>query len=85
MEIVLICAYIVVQILLIIGFVIKKISRKKPFAHTNSISRDWYGTCEKCGKTDGLHRFEGAKYCAICYAKLKAEKKFGVNQEKYED
>ena len=40
-----------------------------------SVSDSWYGICEKCGRKDGLHRFEGKKYCAMCHAKLIAEKK----------
>ena len=46
-----------------------------------SVSRDWYGICENCGKKDGLHRFEGKKYCAKCHAKLKTAKKFGIDPE----
>ncbi|MGI5890431.1 MAG: hypothetical protein ACOX72_06365 [Sedimentibacter sp.] len=40
-----------------------------------SISDSWYGICEKCGRKDGLHRFEGKKYCAMCRARLTTEKK----------
>lgn len=45
-----------------------------------SISGSWYGICEKCGRKGGLHRFEGKKYCAMCHAKLTAEKKYGAKQ-----
>jgi len=40
-----------------------------------SVLDSWYGICEKCGRKDGLHRFEGKEYCAMCHARLTAEKK----------
>ena len=38
--------------------------------------RDWYGTCESCGKRDGLHSFQGKRYCAMCHARIKSEYDF---------
>ena len=42
---------------------------------------DWCGICEKCGTKGGLHTFEGKRYCAMCNARLSAEKKYGKKQE----
>ena len=77
-------AFAAIAIIKIIYAIIKRISSKK-HSSFSAPSRDWYGTCEKCGKTDGLHRFEGKKYCAWCYAKLKTEKKYGVTKNQDEN
>ena len=44
--------------------------------------RDWYGYCEKCGKLDGLHRFQGKKYCAWCHARIKTESDLAKKKQK---
>lgn len=43
--------------------------------------RDWYGECENCGKRDGLHRFQGKRYCAVCYAHIKTEYDFAKKKQ----
>ena len=56
-----------------------------PLVQTTSVSGSWYGICEKRGTKGGLHRFEGNRYCAKCYAWLAAEKTYGKkNGEKGE-
>jgi len=55
-------------------------SKEKPQITTTSVSGSWYGICEKCGTKGGLHRFEGKRYCAVCHARLTAEKKCGAKQ-----
>lgn len=54
--------------------------RAKSQVTTASVSGSWYGICEKCGTKGGLHRFEGKRYCAVCHARLTAEKKYGAKQ-----
>ena len=52
---------------------------------TTSVSGNWYGICEQCGTKDGLHRFEGKRYCAKCHARLTVEKKFGGNAKRKQE
>lgn len=63
-----------------IGSIIHRFS--KPKNSPTQISRDWYGICDNCGKKDGLHRLDGKRYCAMCYARISTEKKFAAKQEK---
>ncbi len=58
--------------------------KSKSQTTTTSVSNNWYGICEKCGTKGGLHRFEGKRYCAMCHARLSAEKKYGVKQNEHE-
>lgn len=60
--------------------------KRKSNSENQSIN-DWYGVCEKCGKTDGLHRLNGKRYCAMCHARIKTEQQFadkynGENNER---
>lgn len=77
---------VITEIFIMIGKVISRLfhSKSKLQSATSSISYNWYGECEKCGKKGGLHRFEGKRYCAMCHARLTAEKKYGGKQ-KYEN
>lgn len=59
-----------------VGCLFKK--RPKVKSSATSASRDWYGVCDGCGRKDGLHRFEGKRYCAYCSARLETEKKLGI-------
>lgn len=72
--------YAAVSVLKLFGTAISRLLRPKPNAKpaTTSVSGDWYGICEKCGTKSGLHRFEGKRYCAMCHARLTAEKKCGT-------
>ena len=49
---------------------------KKEKESPKTIRRQWYGVCEECGKTDGLHKLQGKQYCARCYARIKTEQDF---------
>lgn len=57
----------------------RRLSAKK--VEPTQTTLDWYGICEKCGTKSGLHRFEGKRYCAMCHARLTAEKKYGKKQD----
>ena len=59
-----------------IGCLFRKKSKAEP--STTSVSRNWYGICDACGRKDGLHRFEGKQYCAKCHARLKTEKDLDI-------
>lgn len=66
---------IIGELFVMIGEAISHLFRSKAKSRTTtSISDSWYGICEKCGRKGGLHRFEGKKYCAMCHARLAAEK-----------
>ena len=56
-----------------IQFLVNRRNDKEVLDNTKS-NNDWYGICDNCGKKDGLHRMNGKHYCAMCHAKLKAEK-----------
>lgn len=62
-----------------IGNLIHRFAKAK--SNTTQINRDWYGICDNCGKKDGLHRLDGKRYCAMCYARISTEKKFAAKQE----
>ena len=49
---------------------------KKEKVSPEPIRRDWYGNCENCGILGGLHRLDGKRYCAMCYARIKTERDF---------
>lgn len=67
---------VVGELFVTIGKAISRLFQPKAKSKAaTSISDGWYGICEKCGRKDGLHRFEGKKYCAVCHARLVAEKK----------
>ena len=74
--------YAIAGIFKFIGTAISSLFRPKtkPQITTTSVSGTWYGICEKCGTKGGLHRFEGKRYCAVCHARLTAEKKCGAKQ-----
>ena len=72
---------VVGELFAIIGKGICHLFQPKPKITKTSVSDSWYGICEKCRKKGGLHRFEGRKYCAMCHARLTAEKKYGAKQE----
>ncbi len=69
-------AVIVACLLLPFVLIFKLIKFLANRKHKNNMSNNsnWYGICENCGKKDGLHRLNGERYCALCHAKLKAEK-----------
>ena len=72
---------IIGELLVVIGKAISRLFQPKMRSRTTtSVSKNWYGICEKCGRKDGLQRFEGKKYCAMCHAILTAEKKYGAKQ-----
>ena len=74
--------YIIADFFIMIGKAISRLFQPKVKSKAiTSVSNNWYGICEKCGKKGGLHRFEGRKYCAMCHARLTAEKKYGAKQE----
>ena len=56
-------------------------SRKRATATLEPPKRDWYGNCENCGKLDGLHKFQGKRYCAMCYARIKTEYDFSKKKQ----
>ena len=67
---------VVGELFVMIGTAIGHLFQPKAKSRTATpVSDSWYGICEKCGRKDGLHRFEGKKYCAMCHARLTAEKK----------
>ncbi len=72
--------FFVRMIVYIVKWLIGLFSKKKSVAET-TVSRNWYGICERCGKKSGLHRFEGNRYCAMCYAILKTEKTMAEKSE----
>lgn len=53
---------------------------KKEKVSPEPIRRDWYGNCENCGMLGGLHRFQGKRYCAMCYARIKTEWDFSKKE-----
>ena len=79
----LLCIVVVGEILTMILKALSKISltynRKETSA--SQARRDWYGVCDNCGKTDGLHRLDGKRYCAMCHAKIKTERDFAKKQQ----
>jgi len=72
--------YAIASVFKFLGRAIRRLFRKSPKAQaaSASTSRNWYGICDCCGNKDGLHRFEGKRYCAKCYARFKTEKDLGV-------
>ena len=72
---------VVEELFAMIGKAICQLFQPKSKIVITSVSDSWYGICEKCGRKDGLHRLEGKKYCAMCHARLTAEKKYGAKQE----
>ena len=75
--------YAIASVCKFLGKAISCLCKKKPKVEPSAIStaRNWYGICDGCGKKDGLHRFEGKRYCAKCHSKLKAEKDLGVKTD----
>ena len=55
---------------------------KKKKVSPQSTRREWYGNCENCGALDSLHRFQGKRYCALCYARIKTEWNFAKKAQK---
>ena len=73
---------VVGELFVMIGTAIGHLFQPKAKSSTTiSVANSWYGICEKCGIKDGLHRFEGKKYCAMCHARLTAEKKTQSKEE----
>lgn len=75
--------YAIAAVVKFVSRAISSLFRWKPFQKTEptQTTLDWCGICEKCGTKGGLHTFEGKRYCAMCHARLSAEKKYGVKQE----
>ena len=74
--------YAVVSLFKLAGSAISHLFQPKGKSQVSStsVSGGWYGICEKCGAKGGLHQFEGKRYCAVCHARLTAEKKYGAKQ-----
>ena len=53
---------------------------KKEKAAPKTLNKEWYGSCENCGKYGGLHRFQEKRYCAVCHARIKTEYDFENNK-----
>lgn len=75
---------VVGEVVLLIAKAVSGIIRfiKKDKAPSEPIRRDWYGNCENCGTLGGLHRFQGKRYCAVCYARIKTEWDFAKKAQK---
>lgn len=56
----------------VVSAAIPSFPKKK--APTEPIRRKWYGNCENCGILSGLHRLDGKRYCAKCYARIKTKR-----------
>lgn len=75
--------YAIAAVFKYIANIIGSLFRSKPSQKTESmqVTRDWYGSCENCGTKTSLHTFEGKRYCAMCHARLSAEKKLAKKQK----
>lgn len=75
--------YAIIEFFKFLVNIICRLFRKKPKTQSTytSTSDNWYGICENCGKKGGLHRLDGKRYCAKCYARLKTEKDFSAKIE----
>lgn len=56
-------------------------STRKETLTPEPLNEDWYGNCQNCGKKDGLHRFQGKRYCAVCHARIKTEYDFAKKKQ----
>ena len=62
-----------------VSWIFQRLTKKD--AAPEPTRRDWYGNCENCGKLDSLHKFQGKRYCAMCYARIKTEYDFSKKKQ----